>query len=307
MPVDGYGHPNAPVAYMGPPPVGSNDTAPMATVAYSRLETPATDRPATTPYVQSTARVRDTATDQQPTTPHVRSAMATKVVDPVDQHQTKRKAKEATTQAAKRSRTLASNRPSPGSCDTVVDSILWSTPPYVPCKDSKIEESSVPKAKQSRKPRSKAWTSRMLAELGTLIQKSVPWGEFAEKNGKTLEDVLETYSIVVSMPLLEFAERGEKRIAQKKFKDMRQKYKKMEKDAARIANDQAKTAAEDHFRVKKKNQSKEIERSSSRPGASGSTILQTAAKSNRSCKIHAEKSAQAFLRVSTDQTSVKAT
>lgn len=300
MPVDGYGPSTAPIAYMGPPPVGSDDTAPMATVAYRGVETTATDRPTTTPHVQSTARARTTATDQPPTTPHVRSAMETKVVDPVDQHQTKRKAKEAIAKVAKRSRTLALNRPSPGNCDTVVDSILWSTPPYIPCKDSKIEESSVPKAKQSRKPRSKAWTSRMLAELGTLIQASVPWAEFAEKNGKTLEDVLETYSIVVSMPLLVFAERGEKRIAQKKFRDMRQKYKKMEKDAVRIANDQAKTAAEDHFRVKKKGQSKEIERSSSRPGASGNTILQTVAKSNRTGKIQAVKPVQASMSVFTD-------
>jgi len=287
--------------------MATDDIAPMATVAYTKVQATPTDRPNTTPHFQSPARGMTSAMDQSHTTPHVQSAMATKAVDPGDQHKTKRKAKEAITQAAKRSRTLASNRPSSGNSDTVVDSILWSTPLYVPSKDSKVEEPSVPKSKQSRKPRSKAWTSKMLAELGTLIQKSVPWGEFAEKNGKTLADVLETYSIVVSMPLLDFAERGEKRIAQKKFKGMRQKYKEMEKDAVRIANEQAKKAAEDHFRVKKKGQRKENKRSSSKPGGAGDTILQTVAKSNKIGKTQAVKPAQASMSVSTDKTSLNAT
>ncbi len=292
---------------MGPQLMATDDIAPMATVAYTKVQATPTDRPNTTPHFQSPARGMTSAMDQSHTTPHVQSAMATKAVDPGDQHKTKRKAKEAITQAAKRSRTLASNRPSSGNSDTVVDSILWSTPLYVPSKDSKVEEPSVPKSKQSRKPRSKAWTSKMLAELGTLIQKSVPWGEFAEKNGKTLADVLETYSIVVSMPLLDFAERGEKRIAQKKFKGMRQKYKEMEKDAVRIANEQAKKAAEDHFRVKKKGQRKENKRSSSKPGGAGDTILQTVAKSNKIGKTQAVKPAQASMSVSTDKTSLNAT
>lgn len=307
MPGNGYAPPTIPIAYMGPQPMATDDIAPMATVAYTKVQATPTDRPNTTPHFQSPARGMTSAMDQSHTTPHVQSAMATKAVDPGDQHKTKRKAKEAITQAAKRSRTLASNRPSSGNNDTVVDSILWSTPLYVPSKDSKVEEPSVPKSKQSRKPRSKAWTSKMLAELGTLIQKSVPWGEFAEKNGKTLADVLETYSIVVSMPLLDFAERGEKRIAQKKFKGMRQKYKEMEKDAVRIANEQAKKAAEDHFRVKKKGQRKENKRSSSKPGGAGDTILQTVAKSNKIGKTQAVKPAQASMSVSTDKTSLNAT
>jgi hypothetical protein len=307
MPGNGYAPPTIPIAYMGPQPMATDDIAPMATVAYTKVQATPTDRPNTTPHFQSPARGMTSAMDQSHTTPHVQSAMATKAVDPGDQHKTKRKAKEAITQAAKRSRTLASNRPSSGNSDTVVDSILWSTPLYVPSKDSKVEEPSVPKSKQSRKPRSKAWTSKMLAELGTLIQKSVPWGEFAEKNGKTLADVLETYSIVVSMPLLDFAERGEKRIAQKKFKGMRQKYKEMEKDAVRIANEQAKKAAEDHFRVKKKGQRKENKRSSSKPGGAGDTILQTVAKSNKIGKTQAVKPAQASMSVSTDKTSLNAT
>jgi hypothetical protein len=307
MPGNGYAPPTIPIAYMGPQLMATDDIAPMATVAYTKVQATPTDRPNTTPHFQSPARGMTSAMDQSHTTPHVQSAMATKAVDPGDQHKTKRKAKEAITQAAKRSRTLASNRPSSGNSDTVVDSILWSTPLYVPSKDSKVEEPSVPKSKQSRKPRSKAWTSKMLAELGTLIQKSVPWGEFAEKNGKTLADVLETYSIVVSMPLLDFAERGEKRIAQKKFKGMRQKYKEMEKDAVRIANEQAKKAAEDHFRVKKKGQRKENKRSSSKPGGAGDTILQTVAKSNKIGKTQAVKPAQASMSVSTDKTSLNAT
>jgi len=307
MPGNGYAPPTIPIAYMGPQLMATDDIAPMATVAYTKVQATPTDRPNTTPHFQSPARGMTSAMDQSHTTPHVQSAMATKAVDPGDQHKTKRKAKEAITQAAKRSRTLASNRPSSGNSDTVVDSILWSTPLYVPSKDSKVEEPSVPKSKQSRKPRSKAWTSKMLAELGTLIQKSVPWGEFAEKNGKTLADVLETYSIVVSMPLLDFAERGEKRIAQKKFKGMRQKYKEMEKDAVRIANEQAKKAAEDHFRVKKKGQRKENKRSSSKPGGAGDTIPQTVAKSNKIGKTQAVKPAQASMSVSTDKTSLNAT
>ncbi len=307
MPGNGYGPPTVPIAYMGPPPMGIDDIAPTATVAHTAIPANATERPNTTPHFQSTARLMTTAIDQSTTTPHVQSAMATKAVDPVDQHKTKRKAKEAITQAAKRSRTLASNGPSSGNSDTVVDSILWSTPPYVPSKDSMVEIPSATKSRQSRKPRSKAWTSKMLAELGTLIQKSVPWGAFAEKNGKTLEDVLETYSIVVSMPLLDFAERGEKRIAQKKFRDMRLKYKEMEKDAVRIANEQAKKAAEDHFRVKKKGQSKEIKRSSSKPGGAGDTIPQKVANSNRTGKTQAVKPAQASMSVSTDKTSLNAT
>jgi len=291
---------------MGPRPMATYGVVPMVAVAYTGVQTTATDRPNTTPYVQSTARVRTTATDAPITTPPVQSAMASRAVDPVDQHTTKRMAKEALTQAAKRSRTLAPKDSLSSNSDTVVDSILWSTPPHDLSKDSKVEEPSAPISKQSRKPRSKAWTCKMLAELGTLIQKSVPWGEFAENNGKTLEDVLETYSIVVSMPLLDFAERGEKRIAQKKFRDMRQKYKEMEKDAVRIANEQAKKAAEDHFRVKKKGQRKEIKRSSNKPGEAGDTIIPKTAKPNKAGKTQAVKSAEASTSVTEDQASVNA-
>lgn len=279
----------------------------MTTLAYKGVQTTARYRANTTPHVQGTGRVGTIVTDQPLTLPQDHNAMVMKVADPVDQIKMKRKAKEAITQAAKRSRTLASDRPLPGESATVVDSILWSTPPYVPCKDSKVEEPVVPKSKQSRKPRSKAWTSKMLAELGTLIQKSVPWGEFAEKNGKTLEDVLETYSIVVSMPLLDFAERGEKRIAQKKFRDMRQKYNQMEKDAVRVVNEQAKKVAEDHFRVRQKGQNKEIKRSSSKLGGAGDTILQTVAKSNKIGKIQAVKPAPGSTSVSMDKKPVHVT
>ena len=168
----------------------------------------------------------------------------------------KRKSNEMSSQPAKRTKPPASSGPSKNVSSSAVDSILWSCPPYDPSKDSKkdgkAEESSASKPKQPRKPRSKPWTCKMLADLSALIQKSVPWGEFAEKNGKTLADVLETYSVVVSMPLLDFAERGQARIAQKKFKEMRQKYKEMEKDAVKIGAEQAKKEAEEYFGTKKK-------------------------------------------------------
>ena len=158
------------------------------------------------------------------------------------------------------------NGPSSSNDIAAVDSILWSTPPYNPSKDDSAEGASAPKAKQPRKPRSKPWTCKMLADLGALIQKTVPWEEFAEQNGKSLADVLETYSVVVSMPLLDFADRGQKRITQKIFKDMRQKYKEMEKEALKIGNEQAKGEAEEYFGKKKKRQpkSKEVDVSAAR-------------------------------------------
>ena len=168
----------------------------------------------------------------------------------------KRKSNEISSQPVKRKKTPASSGPSKNISSSAVDSILWSCPPYDPSKDSKkegkVDESSASKPKQPRKPRSKPWTCKMLADLSALIQKSVPWGEFAEKNGKALADVLETYSVVVSMPLLDFAERGQARIAQKKFKEMRQRYKEMEKDAVKIGNEQAKKEAEEYFGTKKR-------------------------------------------------------
>ena len=168
----------------------------------------------------------------------------------------KRKSNEISSRPVKRTKTPASTGPSENVSSSATDNILWSCPPYDPSKDSKkdgkADESTTSKPRPPRKPRSKPWTCKMLADLSALIQKSVPWGEFAEKNGKTLADVLDTYSVVVSMPLLDFAERGQARIAQKKFKEMRQKYKEMEKDAVKIGNEQAKKEAEEYFGTKKK-------------------------------------------------------
>lgn len=231
---------------------------------------------------------------------------------PVESDTPKRKASGAPVQPVKRTKTTASNRPSyydsntspdgilwscpppvfsepfPASSSTVVDSILWSTPQYDPSKDGK-SEGSPPKAKQARKPRNKPWTCKMLADLSALIQKSVPWGEFAEQNGKTLADVMETYSVVVSMPLLDFADRGQKRIAQKTFRDMQKKYREMEKDAVKTANQQAKQEAEEYFGVKKKAKGKKADRKSTKADAAGKDTISKRSQTDEENKMPAKE------------------
>ena len=213
-----------------------------------------------------------------PSSPKATEQRAADGVALVNSNKLKRKSNEASQQVAKRTKTPVSIGPSRNNSGAAVDSILWSTPPHDPGKDSKTEGSSATTPKQPRKPRSKPWTCKMLAELGALIQASVPWAEFAEKNGKTLADVLETYSVVVSMPLLELAERGEKRNAQKKLRDMRQKYKDMEKEAVKAAHEQVKKAAEDASGGRKKAKGKEVVRSGAKLGGVGKEVVPKAAK-----------------------------
>lgn len=277
-------HLAVPLASVGPRPLIACRVAPIASMANTSITTSAPAQPSDT-LCNPTAMGEGTAAlDQTNSAIQTQGTVSPKRASAVDPSKRKRKADEPTPKVAKRPRTTAPGRSAPTSNDTVVDSILWSTPPHDARKGNKPDEAPAPKPKPTRKPRSKPWTCKLLADLGSLIQNSVPWSDFAESNGKTLEDVLETYSIVVSMPLLDFAERGEKRIAQKKFRDMRQKYKEMEKDAVRISNEQAKKEAEEYFGVKKKGKSKETKRTTKKSHSAAKTILQKAGEQDASGK-----------------------
>lgn len=154
---------------------------------------------------------------------------------------------------------------------------LWSVPAYNPSKDNNDEESKPALAtlqdhlptlasivsdadksnivsenkdnakaspvKPPRKPRSTPWTCAQLSDLGALIQRSVPWEEFAERSNKTTKECLELYSIVVGMPLMDFADKGLNRAKMAKFRERKQTYKDMEKEAKKIHRREARQQA----------------------------------------------------------------
>ena len=109
--------------------------------------------------------------------------------------------------------------------------------------NAKPTPTTPPNSKPPKKPRSTPWTCAQLADLGNTIQRSVPWDEFAERSGKTAKECLELYSVVVGMPLMDFADKGLNRAKMAKFRERKKTYKDMEKEAKRIHKEEARQEA----------------------------------------------------------------
>ncbi len=94
--------------------------------------------------------------------------------------------------------------------------------------------SPVPATTSARRPRSRPWTSAMIADMAQTLQYSFPFADFGAKHGKAPSEVFEAFSAVVQMPLFEYSAKGMARARMKGFQDRIRDYREKGKEIERM-------------------------------------------------------------------------
>lgn len=93
---------------------------------------------------------------------------------------------------------------------------------------------SPPSPTTTRRPRSRPWTSAMIADMAQTLQCSFPFADFSAKHGKAPTEVFEAFSAVVQMPLFEYSAKGMARARMKGFQDRIRDYRDKGRDIQRM-------------------------------------------------------------------------